>query len=452
MGGGIRTSVKGYLLSQRITTASDTVHANESTNRNFTAPQAADSEQETSTDLDSSNSYWLSRFSGSIPCLPILGSASKSKVSNGTRIRAESLRHRVPSTPRTEVEILLKSFFFNELKTATRNFRPDNVVGEGGFGTVFKGWIDQNSFAAAKPGKGMAVAIKRLNQESYQGREEWFREIYYLGQLRHPNLVKLIGYCSEDNELLLVYEFVPHGSLENHIFRRSSHFQPLSWTFRMKIALGAAKALAFLHNEAKVIYRDFKAANILLDSTYNVKLSDFGLAMDGRLIDRHPGAKTRVIGTYGCAAPKYIETRVMGTYGYAAPEYIATGRLNTKCDVYGFGAVMLELLSGRRVFDRSRLPGEQKLVKWAKPYLVSKQRVLQIFDSHIKGQFSVARALKAVDLAFLCLSRDPKLRPNMNNVVKTLEKLQESSDMDGLGISQNKRRQNPHVSLIIGPK
>ncbi|KAM5556387.1 hypothetical protein ABKV19_024007 [Rosa sericea] len=434
MGGGIRTSVKGYLLSQRIATASDTVHANESTNRNFTAPQAADSEQETSTDLDSSNSYWLSTFSRSIPCLPSF--ASKSRVSKGTRIRAESLPHRVPSTPRTEVEILLKSFFFNELKTATSNFRPDNVLGEGGFGPVFKGWIDQNSLAAAKPGEGMAVAIKRLNQESYQGREEWFREIYYLGQLRHPNLVKLIGYCSEDNELLLVYEYLPRGSLENYIFRRASYFQPLSWSLRMKIALGAAKALAFLHNEAKVIYRDFKTSNILLDSTYNVKLSDFGLTVDAREFDRHRGAKTTI----------------MGTYGYSAPEYIATGRLTTKCDAYGFGVVMLELVSGKRVFDRNRPPGEQNLVEWAKPYLASKHRVLQIFDHHIKGQFSVARALKAVDLAFLCLSRDPKLRPNMNNVVKTLENLQASSDMDGLGISQNQRRQNPHVSSINGPK
>ncbi|XP_040365066.1 receptor-like cytoplasmic kinase 176 isoform X2 [Rosa chinensis] len=363
------------------------------------------------------------------------------RVSNRTRIRAESLPHRVPSTPRTEVEILLKSFFFNELKTATSNFRPDNVVGEGGFGTVFKGWLDQNSLAAAKPGTGIAVAVKRLNQERHQGREEWFTEIYYLGQLRHPNLVKLIGYCSEDNELLLVYEFMPRGSLENHIFRRSSHFQPLSWTVRMKIALGAAKALAFLHNEAKVIHRDFKTSNILLDSTYNVKISDFGLAVDARAFDRHRGAKTRVKGTYGYAAPEYIETRVMGTYGYAAPEYVATGRLTTKCDVYGFGAVMLEMISGKRVFDRNRPPGEQNLVEWAKPYLFSKHRVLQIFDHHIKGQFSVARALKAVDLAFLCLSRDPKLRPNMNNVVKILEKLQEYSDMDGLGISQNKRRQ-----------
>ncbi|KAL6131469.1 hypothetical protein ACLB2K_069844 [Fragaria x ananassa] len=434
--------------------ASDTVHENESSNRSFTAPLAAetaDTEQETRMDLDTTNSYRFGRFSGVIRCLPILSFASKSRVSNGTSIRAESLPYRVPSNPRTDVEILLKSFFFKELKTATRNFGPDTVVGEGGFGPVFKGWIDQNSLAASEPGTGMAVAIKRLNQNSMQGREEWSKEVYYLGQLRHPNLVKLIGYCSEDNELLLVYEYVPRGSLENNLFRRSSNLvEPLSWNARMKIALGAAKALTFLHNEAQLIFRDFKSSNILLDSTYNVKLADFGLVMDGRSI-RHPGAKTKVMGTYGYAAPEYLETRVLGTYGYAAPEYIATGRLTTKCDVYGFGAVMLELLSGKRVFDKNRPPGEQNLVEWAKPLLVRKHRVLQIFDGYIKGQFSVTSSLKAVDLAFQCLSRNPKLRPNMKNVVKALEKLQQSCDMDDLRISQDKPCQNAQASSSNGP-
>jgi serine/threonine protein kinase len=177
----------------------------------------------------------------------------------------------VPTTPRTEGEILqasnLKSFSFNDLKTATRNFRPDSVLGEGGFGCVFKGWIDEHSFTAAKPGTGIVIAAKRLNQEGLQGHKEWLAEINYLGQLDHPNLVKLIGYCLEDDHRLLVYEFMPRGSLENHLFRRASYIQPLSWNYRMKIALGAAKGLAFLHSdEVKVIYRDFKTSNILLDT------------------------------------------------------------------------------------------------------------------------------------------------------------------------------------------
>ncbi|PKI46571.1 hypothetical protein CRG98_032913 [Punica granatum] len=177
----------------------------------------------------------------------------------------------MPQTPRTEGEILqssnIKSFTFNELKTATRNFRPDSVLGEGGFGCVFKGWIDEQTYTPAKPGTGLVIAVKRLNTEGFQGHKEWLAEINYLGQLYHPNLVKLIGYCLEDEHRLLVYEFMPRGSLENHLFRRSSYYQPVPWKIRLKVALGSAKGLAFLHSDkAKVIYRDFKTSNILLDS------------------------------------------------------------------------------------------------------------------------------------------------------------------------------------------
>ncbi|XP_050386861.1 receptor-like cytoplasmic kinase 176 [Argentina anserina] len=368
-----------------------------------------------------------------------------------SRIKADSPLHNgnsnskvssisVPSTPRTEGEILmssnLKNFFFNELKTATRNFRPDSMVGEGGFGCVFKGWVDENALTAAKPGTGMVIAVKRLNQEGLQGHKEWLTEINYLGQLRHPNLVKLIGYCLEDDHRLLVYEFMPRGSLDNHLFRRASYFQPLSWSLRMNIALGAAKGLGFLHSdEAKVIYRDFKTSNILLDSAYNAKLSDFGLAKDGPAGDR-----------------SHVSTRVMGTYGYAAPEYMATGHLTAKSDVYSFGVVMLEMLSGRRAVDKNRPTGEHSLVEWAKPYLASKRRVLQIFDARIDGQYPEASALKAVNLAIRCLSTEPKFRPVMSEVVKSLEQLQEPEDMEGPESSQNEPRQNLHASSSNGPQ
>ncbi|XP_062154748.1 receptor-like cytoplasmic kinase 176 [Alnus glutinosa] len=325
----------------------------------------------------------------------------------------------VPSTPRTEGEILqssnLKIFSCNELKTATRNFRPDSVVGEGGFGCVFKGWIDEHSFAPVKPGTGMVIAVKRLNQEGFQGHKEWLAEINYLGQLEHPNLVKLIGYCLEDDQRLLAYEFMPKGSLDNHLFRRASYVQPLSWNRRMKIALGAAKGIAFLHSDkAKVIYRDIKTSNILLDSNYNVKLSDFGLAKDGPTGDK-----------------SHVSTRVMGTYGYAAPEYMATGHLTARSDVYSFGVVLLEMLSGKRAMDENRPAREQNLVKWLKPSLASKRKVLQVFDSRIEGQYSLSAALKAAYLANRCLAVEPKLRPNMNEVVGMLEQLQDSDDIGG---------------------
>ncbi|KAK0591535.1 hypothetical protein LWI29_003454 [Acer saccharum] len=351
------------------------------------------------------------------------------------RIKAKSPLHngvssssKISSVPfRTEGEILqssnLKSFSFNELKTATRNFRPDSVLGEGGFGCVFKGWIDENTFAATRPGTGLVIAVKRLNQDGSQGHQEWLTEINYLGQLYHPNLVKLVGYCLEDDHRLLVYEFMPKGSLENHLFRRGSYFQPLSWNLRMKVALGAAKGVAFLHSdEAKVIYRDFKPSNILLDSNYNAKLSDFGLAKDGPTGDR-----------------SHVSTRVMGTYGYAAPEYMATGHLTAKSDVYSFGVVLLELLSGRRAIDKNRPSGEHNLVEWAKPYLQSKRKIFQVMDARIEGQYSLSSVLKAATLAIKCLSKEPKSRPNMDEVVNALEQLQESNDVEP---SRNEPRQN----------
>ncbi|KAB1226803.1 Protein kinase 2A, chloroplastic [Morella rubra] len=204
----------------------------------------------------------------------------------------------------------LKSFTFNDLKNATKNFRSESLLGEGGFGCVFKGWIDENTLAPTRPGSGIVVAIKRLKPESYQGHKEWLAELNYLGLLHHENLVKLIGYCSESENRLLVYEFMPKGSLENHLFRKG--VQPITWATRMNIAIGVARGLAFLHSlDANVIYRDLKASNILLDSDFNAKLSDFGLARDGPTGDN-----------------THVSTRVVGTRGYAAPEYVATGRLD----------------------------------------------------------------------------------------------------------------------------
>ncbi|KAF6148094.1 hypothetical protein GIB67_024269 [Kingdonia uniflora] len=322
----------------------------------------------------------------------------------------------VPPTPRSEGEILqssnVKSFSFSELRTSTRNFRPDSVLGEGGFGSVFKGWIDEQALTASKPGTGMVIAVKRLNQDGFQGHREWLAEVNYLGQFYHPNLVKLVGYCLEDEHRLLVYEFMPRGSLENHLFRRGSYFQPLSWILRMKVALGAAKGLAFLHsNENKVIYRDFKTSNILLDSHYNAKLSDFGLAKDGPTGDK-----------------SHVSTRVMGTYGYAAPEYLATGHLTAKSDVYSFGVVLLEMLSGKRAVDKNRPSGEHNLVEWARPYLNNKRKIFRVIDTRLEGQYSNGGAQKAGTLALQCLAVEAKYRPNMDEVVTALEELQESKD------------------------
>ncbi|KAH9709380.1 putative serine/threonine-protein kinase PIX7 [Citrus sinensis] len=317
-------------------------------------------------------------------------------ISSTTTSNAESNSSTSKLEEELKVASRLRKFTFNDLKLATRNFRPESLLGEGGFGCVFKGWIEENGTAPVKPGTGLTVAVKTLNHDGLQGHKEWLAEVNFLGDLVHLNLVKLIGYCIEDDQRLLVYEFMPRGSLENHLFRRSL---PLPWSIRMKIALGAAKGLAFLHEEAE-------------RPDYNAKLSDFGLAKDGP-----EGDKT------------HVSTRVMGTYGYAAPEYVMTGHLTSRSDVYSFGVVLLEMLTGRRSMDKNRPNGEHNLVEWARPHLGERRRFYRLIDPRLEGHFSIKGAQKAAQLAAHCLSRDPKARPLMSEVVEALKPLPNLKDM-----------------------
>ncbi|KAK4479537.1 hypothetical protein RD792_015054 [Penstemon davidsonii] len=302
----------------------------------------------------------------------------------------------------------LHIFTLKELKVITNDFSSSNLLGEGGFGPVHKGFVDDK----CRPGlKAQPVAVKMLDLDGDQGHREWLTEVVFLGQLRHPHLVKLIGYCCEDEHRVLVYEYMARGNLENHLFRR--YTSPLPWLTRIKIALGAAKGLAFLHGEEKpVIYRDFKTSNILLDSDFTSKVSDFGLAKDGPEGD-----------------DTHVSTRIMGTHGYAAPEYVMTGHLTTMNDVYSFGVVLLELLTGKRAFDKSRPAREQLLVEWAKPYLKDYHKLDRLMDPRLEGQYSIEGAKKVVALARQCLSHYPKSRPNMSHVVKILEPVMEFTDI-----------------------
>ncbi|XP_057769109.1 receptor-like protein kinase FERONIA [Salvia miltiorrhiza] len=296
----------------------------------------------------------------------------------------------------------LRVFSFNELKAVTRNFRSDLVLGEGGFGKVYKGCLDDRATA-----KTTIVAVKLLNYESMQGLQEWQSEVNFLGKLSHPNLVKLLGYCHEDRQLLLVYEFMPKGSLENHLLIRSASIQPLPWDIRLKILIGAARGLAFLHaSDRKIIYRDFKTSNILLDEKYHAKLSDFGLAKIG---------PTDSI--------SHVTTQIMGTYGYAAPEYIATGHLYVKSDVYGFGVVLLEILTGLRAHDHRRPSGQQNLVDWLKPHLSNERKLKQMIDVRLEGRYPSKSAQQLAKVAITCLENEPRNRPSMQEIVKTLERI-----------------------------
>ncbi|KAF5479212.1 hypothetical protein F2P56_000056 [Juglans regia] len=370
-----------------------------------------------------------------------VASLGSSTITSNTGSTSSTSKLSISSTLKFSEELnvasKLRKFTFNELKLATRNFRPDSILGEGGFGFVFKGWVEENGTAPVKPGTGLTVAVKTLNQDGHQGHKEWLAEIDLLGHLSHPNLVRLIGFCIEDDQRLLVYEFMPRGSLENHLFRRSL---PLPWSIRIKIAFGAAKGLAFLHEEAQrpIIYRDFKTSNILLDTEYNAKLSDFGLAKDGPAGDR-----------------THVSTRVMGTYGYAAPEYVLTGHLSSKSDVYSFGVVLLELMTGRRSMDKRRPNGEQSLVGWARPFLGDKKKLYQLIDPRLEGHFSVKGAEKAAQLAVRCLGRDPKARPMMSEVVEALKLLPNLKDMASSStffkaMQVDSARSNPNASNGIG--
>ncbi|WOL00679.1 serine/threonine-protein kinase CDL1 isoform X1 [Canna indica] len=292
--------------------------------------------------------------------------------------------------------IAAQTFTFRELAAATKNFRADCLLGEGGFGRVYKGKLE---------GSNQIVAIKQLDRNGLQGNREFLVEVLMLSLLHHPNLVNLIGYCADGDQRLLVYEYMPLGSLEDHLHDLSLDKKRLDWNTRMKIAAGAAKGLEYLHDQASppVIYRDLKCSNILLDEDYHPKLSDFGLAKLGPVGDN-----------------THVSTRVMGTYGYCAPEYAMTGQLTLKSDIYSFGVVLLELITGRRAIDKSRAAGEHNLVAWARPLFKDRRKFSQMADPVLQGQYPARGLYQALAVAAMCVQEQPTMRPLIADVVTAL--------------------------------
>ncbi|CAN1237703.1 Serine/threonine-protein kinase PBL27 [Linum grandiflorum] len=292
--------------------------------------------------------------------------------------------------------IAANTFTFRELAAATKNFRADCLLGEGGFGRVYKGRLDSTD---------QVVAIKQLDRNGLQGNREFLVEVLMLSLLHHPNLVNLIGYCADGDQRLLVYEYMPLGSLEDHLHDLPLDKRPLDWNTRMKIAAGAAKGLEHLHDKARppVIYRDLKCSNILLDEGFEPKLSDFGLAKLGPV-----GDKT------------HVSTRVMGTYGYCAPEYAMTGQLTLKSDVYSFGVVLLEMITGRKAIDNSRAAGERNLVAWARPLFKDRRKFGQMADPLLQGHYPVRGLYQALAVAAMCVQEQPNMRPLIADVVTAL--------------------------------
>lgn len=305
----------------------------------------------------------------------------------------------------------LRVFTFSDLRHATHDFSRLLKIGEGGFGSVYKGSIKP----ADGKGDPVAVAIKKLDSHGLQGHKQWVAEVQFLGVVEHPNLVKLMGYCSLDSERgiqrLLVYEYMQNRSLEDHLFNKA--YPALSWKTRLEIILGAAQGLAYLHEglEIQVIFRDFKSSNVLLDENFRPKLSDFGLAREGPV-----------------AGNTHVSTAVVGTYGYAAPDYIETGHLTVKSDVWSFGVVLYEILTGRRSLERNRPRTEQKLLEWVKQFPPDSKKFCSIMDPRLENQYSFSAARKIAKLADSCLLKNAKDRPRMSQVVEMLKQIMQVSD------------------------
>lgn len=291
----------------------------------------------------------------------------------------------------------LQLFTYKHLHSATGGFTKSNLIGHGGFGLVYRGVL-QN---------GRKIAVKVMDRAGKQGEEEFQVEVELLSRLRSPYLLTLVGFCSESNHKLLVYEFMANGGLQEHLYRigGSSAVSSLKWEIRLRIALEAAKGLEYLHEHVNppVIHRDFKSSNILLDRNFHARVSDFGLAKLGS--DKAGG---------------HVSTRVLGTQGYVAPEYALTGHLTTKSDVYSYGVVLLELLTGRVPVDMKRAPGECVLVAWALPLLSDREKVETIMDPKLEGQYSMKEVVQVAAIAAMCVQPEADYRPLMADVVQSL--------------------------------
>ncbi|MCL7036839.1 hypothetical protein MKW94_030214 [Papaver nudicaule] len=279
-----------------------------------------------------------------------------------------------------------KKFSYGELVNATNNFNRGGKLGEGGFGGVYKGLLSDTY-----------VAVKRVSKGSHQGMKEYQSEVRIISRLRHRNLVQLIGWCHERNELLLVYEFMPNGSLDKHLFREK---RGLRWEVRYKIALGLASALLYLHElwEQCVVHRDIKSSNVMLDSDFNAKLGDFGLA---RLVDHGKGSQTTV---------------VAGTRGYLAPECFFTGKFSKESDIYSFGVVALEIACGRKPAETDKLD----LVEWVWG-LYGSGKIFEAADERVKMDFNESEMEQLMVVGLWCAHPDYKARPSITQVINVLK-------------------------------
>ncbi|PSR91860.1 Receptor-like protein kinase precursor, partial [Actinidia chinensis var. chinensis] len=277
------------------------------------------------------------------------------------------------------------------LETATENFGESNVLGMGGFGCVYKARLEENSH----------VAVKRLNGGTQDSIREFETEVDLLGRIQHPNIISLLGYSIHGETRLLVYELMQNGSLETQL-HGPSHGSALNWHQRMKIALDTARGLEYLHEHCNpaVIHRDLKSSNILLDSKFNAKLSDFGLAVT--------------------AVTQNKNIKLSGTLGYVAPEYLLDGKLTGKSDVYAFGVVLLELLLGRKHLEKLAPAQCQSIITWAMPQLTDRSKLPSIVDPVIRNTMDLKHLYQVAAVAVLCVQQEPSYRPLITDVLYSL--------------------------------
>ncbi|KAL6222819.1 hypothetical protein ACLB2K_006209 [Fragaria x ananassa] len=284
-----------------------------------------------------------------------------------------------------------RRFTYRQISSATNNFAEGGKLGEGGFGGVYKGLLNESN---------TEVAVKRVSRTSKQGKKEYVAEVRIISRLRHRNLVQLIGWCHEQGEFLLVYEIMPNGSLDSYLFGKS---YSLSWPVRYKIALGVASAVLYLHEEWEqcVVHRDIKSSNVMLDSNFNAKLGDFGLA---RLVDHELGSQTTVLA---------------GTMGYLAPECITTGKASKESDVYSFGVVALEISCGRKPVEAKAEASKVRLVEWVWD-LYGKGQILQAVDERLKMKYDEKEIECLMAVGLWCCHPDPTVRPSIRQVINVL--------------------------------
>lgn len=298
-------------------------------------------------------------------------------------------------------------FTYEELSAVTNGFSKKNLLGEGGFGCVYKGVLADRR----------EVAVKQLKAGGGQGEREFRAEVEIISRIHHRHLVSLVGYCIFEHQRLLVYEYVPNDTLYHHLHVEGK--PTMDWATRVKVAAGAARGLAYLHEDCqpRIIHRDIKSSNILLDSNFEARVADFGLAKLALELDIHT----------------HVSTRVMGTFGYLAPEYASTGKLTEKSDVYSFGVVLLELITGRKPVDASQSFGDESLVEWARPLLtqaLDTEDFKDLVDPRLGTNFVAGEMFRMIEAAAACVRHLAAKRPRMSQMVRALDSMYELADLN----------------------